>query len=359
MQRRTDFSHPEQNGYWGETFENLISKLGLMKGLSFLKLTTKDRSSSMSTSRRATLAILYLLRGTGVKFLSRIETQIMRVRDREKVSKTFSTSHKGTVGIVVTTFEERQFDCCLPLLRSIRNSGCEMPIVVCINGNILGGYSERDRQEFIAAANALKNISFVTFRSISSLSRIWNLGIQALATEVAIVLNDDLAVRESGLHADLKRLSDAAQHSGIALGNNSFSHFAVTRNLMEELRWFDERFVGIGEEDGDFAWRYEHRFGDPPSSLVIPSLKNYSHPSGDYFKDGGRVNVSRTFARLKYEADPAGLTGGKYPVPMRQVIADFDPHPLSGVDEWREEALSSASETRITDLLTTSFGHRE
>jgi hypothetical protein len=37
--------------------------------------------------------------------------------------------------------------------------------------------------------------------------------------------------------------------------NESFSHFLVSKNTIGEVGWFDERFLGIGHEDGDYARR--------------------------------------------------------------------------------------------------------
>jgi hypothetical protein len=57
-----------------------------------------------------------------------------------------------------------------------------------------------------------------------------------------------------------------------------------------EVGFFDERLLGIGEEDGDFAWRYYKKFGKEISSVNIPYVENIQSDIADPgFNKGIRI----------------------------------------------------------------------
>jgi len=307
------------------------------------------------TPRRFVLGLLHGLRLFVTRQLALVEMLVMKVRGYGTIPGEKPGITTRSIAVVITTFEARQEECCLPLIASLRAGGCDWPVVVALNGNLSSSYSVPRRQSFLAKASSCGDTSFVTFRAFTSLSRMWNLAIQATAADIVVVLNDDVVINSSSVMQDLNRLVEVAEAEGIVLGNNSFSHFCVSRPLMEQLRWFDERFVGVGEEDGDFAWRYERRAGRIPPSLVTPSLKNISHPSGTDLKMGRFSGASKIFSQVKYVPSDAGLTGGRYPRGVEQAVPDFDPHPLSGLDGVREEILRNASRDRIMEYFDEHF----
>ena len=50
----------------------------------------------------------------------------------------------------------------------------------------------------------------------------------------------------------------------------------VSREQIDTLGYFDERPLGIGEEDGDVSWRYISEFGRPISNYSIKAFENYT-----------------------------------------------------------------------------------
>lgn len=305
--------------------------------------------------RRILLGLLHTARLLVTRQLAFVEMLVMKFREHGVTPLEQPAFNTRSIAIVITTFEDRQEECCLPLILSLRAAGCDWPIVVALNGNFSRPYSVPRRQEFFSKASACGDTSFITFRAFTSLSRIWNLAIQATAADIIVVLNDDVVINSSLVMADLKRLVDVAEAEGLVLGNNSFSHFCISRNQIEQLRWFDERFIGVGEEDGDFAWRYEKMVGRIPPSLVIPSIKNISHPSGADLKVGKFSWASRLFSQVKFAPSDSGLSGGRYSRKVEQVIADFDPHPLSRVDSLRQDILQTSNSDELMDFFDEYF----
>lgn len=307
------------------------------------------------TPRRFVLGLLHVLRLSLTRQLALVEMLVMKSREQSKALVEKTGASTSSIAVVITTFEARQAECCLPLIAALRAGGCNWPIVVALNGNFSSLYSVPSRQSFFAKASSYGDTGFLTFRTFTSLSRMWNLAIQATGAEIVVVLNDDLAVNAASVMSDLSRLVETAEAEGMVLGNNSFSHFCVSRNLMEQLRWFDERFVGVGEEDGDFAWRYQDQFGRIPPSVVVPSLKNFSHPAGTDLKIGSFSAASKLFFEVKYARSDCGLTGGRYPYPVKLAIANLDPHPLSGIDRSREDTLRTSSKKETLQYFDEHF----
>jgi hypothetical protein len=212
----------------------------------------------------------------------------------------------GSAAIVITTFQQRQLNYCLPLVAGLRESGCEMPIVVVINGEAGGLLDEAGRQIFLGALSQFSGIQPVALRGLVGLARMWNLGIQAADTSTIIILNDDLVVDPSTASDQMMQLAGAAADHGLVVANGSWSMFAITRSVVRDVGWFEERLLGFGEEDGDYSWRYRQHYGHYPRSLAIPALTDIKAPTRQNVAAGTSKYslVNRVFTRLKFD----GLT---------------------------------------------------
>jgi hypothetical protein len=258
-------------------------------------------------------------------------------------------------GIVITTFEERQQTCCLPLVESIRKAGVVAPITVVINGNLNRPIDDARRRVFVARLYDQRNINVVDFRTIQPLSRMWNLGIQLLDAEIAVVLNDDLGVRKEHLQQDIEALVGVASEAHLAVGGpgqGSFSHFAISKSCIRQIGWFDERFVGFGEEDGDYFWRFECAFGEMPPRVPLHALTNLSDPSTSGHRTvGGKYSLStEVFKEMKYAPDDGGVLG-PFQTPMIKTIEELDPYPLWLLHQQAAQLLISDDVTEIRNSL--------
>jgi hypothetical protein len=66
--------------------------------------------------------------------------------------------------------------------------------------------------------------------------------------------------------------------------NRSWSHFLISKDELDALGYFDERLLGIGEEDGDMTWRYLKQFGEPVPSFKIKGFQNYAEETVRSYK---------------------------------------------------------------------------
>lgn len=163
--------------------------------------------------------------------------------------------------IVIVTFSKRFFDNCLPLIKELRESGVNQEIFVGINGDDGVSYDSNLRSSFLQEIAGIPNVNPVSFGSFQGLSLIWNRCIQAADSEIVLVLNDDLIVERDYIGATLNKMANVAKTKGICLLNSGWCHFAISTKVFQEIGWFDERLLGIGEEDSDLSFRYEEFYG--------------------------------------------------------------------------------------------------
>lgn len=205
--------------------------------------------------------------------------------------------------IVITTFQKRQLDYCLPLVSGLRVSGCQSPIVVIINGEAGNTIDARSRRSFLRALSEFDDVHPVALRGMVGLARMWNLGIQVGDAASTTILNDDLIIDVSTAASQLTRLASAAATDGLAVANGSWSMFAVSRQVIRDVGWFDERLLGFGEEDGDYSWRYRQQYGHYPKGLSLPALIDIKEPTRQDVAAGSSKYslVNRVFTRIKFD----------------------------------------------------------
>jgi hypothetical protein len=270
-------------------------------------------------------------------------------RNQHQVPASFgAVQAHGSFAIVITTYEDRQIRSCLPLVRGLRQSGITAPIIVVINGCFGRAYNTNLRKEFCQKLLIFDDINIVALRKMVPLARAWNIGIQNANSDVCIVLNDDLAISGRGPLEDCLKLVQGAERGGLCVGNSSFSHFAVSNECLAKVGWFDERYLGVGEEDGDYAWRYEAAYGRPVGEVALRSFGNLEDPSnGGYVEGIGKYSLAcRVFREMKFKPDDGGIQG-MYERPQRREINEIDPYPL-----WRlhQEIDSILSETETVQI---------
>ncbi len=197
-----------------------------------------------------------------------------------------------TIGI--TTFEARFDQYFVPLLKRIREC-TDNEIVIAVNGENgrqFGAEYRRNLLKFIADYDNVYPIFFPRFRG---LSKLWNSIIIHATHDHVLMLNDDIMIENPKF---MKDVSDAiSRNRGRSfLINRSWSHYLVSRDELDTLGYFDERLLGIGEEDGDMAWRYIKQYGEAIQSVKIKGFQNYAEESVKSYKP---VNI-QTHSGTKY-----------------------------------------------------------
>jgi hypothetical protein len=233
--------------------------------------------------------------------------------------------------IVIVTFSKRFFTNCLPLIKELRASGVNQEIYIGINGDDGVSYDPSLRTKFLQEISVVPNVNPVSFGSFQGLSLIWNRCIQAADSEIVIVLNDDLIVERDYVIATLDKMAEVAKSHGICLLNSGWSHFAISTKVFQEIGWFDERLLGIGEEDSDLTFRYEDFYGISCFENSIHE-KGLIHDSSSVFdsnlaKGKGKYSLFNwVYIELKYNFGK-GAVSGMFERPATKQFVEVSQYP--------------------------------
>jgi len=236
----------------------------------------------------------------------------------------------------ITTFE-RRIDSLTRMIKFLKSCDQELIINLAINGEIETSFDENYRKSVLQLCLEWKNVFPVFHQEFRSLSKLWNTLVINSVTEYNLILNDDLLFDESKNFIQIiqKVISDNPKQECFTL-NGSFSHFVITKSLLDQMNYFDERFLLHGEEDGDFVWRYIDKFGTYPPSFNLPLIIN-RHQIGE--KDSTTITknsqlgysdkpkFNQEFTITKYTYDPNATISGLYGRPHRRVIPDERQYP--------------------------------
>ncbi len=236
--------------------------------------------------------------------------------------------------IVITTFSKRFFSDCLPLINELRNAGVKQEIIVGVNGDFESHFNEDLRKEFLGNLSKFKGVSPVCFSTFRGLSVVWNRSIQSGDAEITVVLNDDLIVNRETIVSTLDNIVHQATTDGICLLNLSWSHFAIKSKVFQDIGWFDERLLGIGEEDSDMTFRFESFYGFTPPSVYSDGLIHDSSYEFDTKLQLGKGKYSLfnwIFIEKKYVFGN-GAKSRMFDLPALKVINDLELYPA---ENWR------------------------
>ena len=198
------------------------------------------------------------------------------------------------ISIGITTFEARFDQYFVPLLKRVREY-TDNEIVVAVNGENNRPFSNEYRSKLLKCIADYENVYPVFFPQFRGLSKLWNcISIHATHDHV-LMLNDDIMVDSPNFMTEIGR-SLLRNNGRTFLINRSWSHFLLSKDELDTLGYFDERLLGIGEEDGDMTWRYLKQYGVPIASFKIKGFQNYAEETIRSYKP---TNI-QTYSGTKY-----------------------------------------------------------
>jgi len=272
--------------------------------------------------------LLYLL-----KSLRKKRSAHFTIENNPNIFINSSTELDGTddISIIISTFESRFFEYTIPLISSIR-SELDVPIFVVINGNFKKTINNFKLQKFIVELGKFKDIYPIAFANFHGCSELWNTGIVHADSDYFLIFNDDIHVYPKNLKAIFPRIRQLISENGLVTINRSFSHFGISLKCIEEIGFFDEHFLGIGEEDRDYFFRYESKYGEMPQNLSTDAFYNFGDESRDdsvkKISDGKYSYFNTAIKQEFYAIDPEGIVQGRYENPVKRVKKFIDPRPL-------------------------------
>ncbi len=253
--------------------------------------------------------------------------------------------------IVITTFDKRFEKWLKPLVLSIKQLRPNIEVILMVNGRANESFNEEFRSEILKFASQMPNTFVNMFTSFQSLAKLWNRGVLTASGEQCLVLNDDLSVPTDlgdgqSIFDQLDTLTKVTETFRL---NGSFSHFVISKKELMEVGFFDERLLGIGEEDGDFYWRYyQHYQKEIPSidvtGILQPQPENgvLIQDSDDGFKKGVRhySQFNRNFIKNeKYQRALIGGYKGMFDHRVKSLLTDEKQYPYEDFYQKRKHEL--------------------
>ena len=233
--------------------------------------------------------------------------------------------------IVITTFDKRFRDFLIPLIQQIKLQRPEIEVIVTVNGSCKAEFNETYRSDLLSYLSSQKNCFPTVFPNFQSLAKMWNRGILTASNDTVLVLNDDLGISAGTDYGFFDLLEKAIESTPYTFKiNGSFSHFIIRKQELMEVGYFDERLLGLGEEDGDFYWRYHETYGRDMPSIDIAYIDNIQSD----LADSGYTKGIRTAAKfnrdfIKNEKYKSALFGhrGMFDNRVKKVLKDQIQYP--------------------------------
>lgn len=234
--------------------------------------------------------------------------------------------------VVITTFDKRFEAFLVPLISEIKAQRPNLEIIVTINGPGRGLFDEGYRSNILAFCAQYAFVYPTVFPNFQSLAKMWNRGALTASNERTLILNDDLQVGRDQAGCFFDYLEKALLfQAGTFKINGSFSHFVADRRELIDVGFFDERLLGLGEEDGDFFWRYHQKFHREIPSVELGLINNIqSNLADDGYTKGIRTasKFNRDFIQnIKYKNSLLGGYRGMFDHKVKQVLEDEKQYP--------------------------------
>jgi glycosyltransferase involved in cell wall biosynthesis len=289
--------------------------------------------------------------------------KLVKLSDTNKIglehkSIVASFAESNSTSIVITTFADR-FHLSLPLIANIRNGGVTRPIYVLINADHGNIFDHDARTTFVSAISQYPSTFPITLGRKLGMSALWNTAIRCTGSEFVLLLNDDLSVHPSSLSQTIDKLFESVEQNGLTILNDSFSHFAISRKCISDVGWFDERFLGFGEEDGDYSWRYEDFYKRTPTNIRMNGLSSHSSDVGYeqiQSNDLNKYSLFNTAYLYKKYSFGNGGHKGTFGLEALKVIPEVDPYPLDHFYYEFSYCLDEASKDVVRSALDHFFG---
>lgn len=236
---------------------------------------------------------------------------------------------KTNISIGIVTFRQRAH-LIKDLIKQIRSHVPEeVDILLAVNGNNEENMPNSYREDMLRLSLEYKNVFPIVCPEFKSLCKLWNTLVIFSKTDYNFIICDDVVYENSGILDQVTEFIDKSK-SGFFTINNQFSHFVLTKTMLHNLGYFDERLSGFGEEDGDIIHRYIEVFGQRMPDIQIKGLYN----KGSYELRNEKIEThidnkprfNREFVMKKYTHDPNGIYGMS-PIPVRKVIEDYQQYP--------------------------------
>jgi GR25 family glycosyltransferase involved in LPS biosynthesis len=234
--------------------------------------------------------------------------------------------------IAISTHVHRFEEYFKPLVLQIKKNLPEVELMIYVNGQ-LNGFNETYRKNMLNFLAQYDNTYPIMSPYFRGCSKMWNSLIVQSTHNKIFILNDDIYLQDQ-FFTQIPQLFKLTNTSFRL--NGSFSHFCVDRNEVFDVGFFDERLIAIGEEDGDWCFRWEKFYQKHLPSLYTPYIIRYNGYTSNLketpwnsdwiFKNKYDVGNNTLAISQGFPANGQGGMFGK-PVALREDYIELDLYP--------------------------------
>lgn len=242
-----------------------------------------------------------------------------------------------TIGI--TTFR-RRYDMVEKLISQIKSYKPDIEIILTVNADYHEKFDEEYRVKILNLCQMYNSIFPIIFPKFTGLSKMWNTIILNASSEYILVLNDDIELTNDIFTKVEEYIVEVAKSNEmrrqIFTINHSFSHFVCSKDIIDQLGYFDERLLAFGEEDGDLTWRYIQAYQQSIDNIQVEGIQNQAegyripHPNMEVMDVHGRRLVPKFNRHFimeeKYKKSIWGIQG-MFERKMKKQLEDEKQYP--------------------------------
>ena len=177
---------------------------------------------------------------------------------------------KYSIGFM--TYVHRYESHFLPLYKEICRQRPDIEKLVFLNGQHKEAFNQNFRRKSLQDLSNFDNTYVHMSPTFRSFSHMVNTNVNLSTNENTLILSDDVSVGPSFLD---EYESSLEHQPGSFLLNGTYAHFSLYRDDVKTVGYFDERLLGMGEEDGDWDFRYCRTHNIPNLvSMGVPYEQN-------------------------------------------------------------------------------------
>jgi len=159
---------------------------------------------------------------------------------------------KNNYSIGVVTYVARYDKYFIPLIKQLTSVFPDKEIICTINGHPDTSLQIEYLKNVTAFLSQFSNIKYITYEKHQPIARCWNWLVLMSFSSAVLILNDDIKVNLL-FRKDFEK--SFTENQDFFIINNSWSHFLISKKIIKEIGWFEERLLGSGDEDGDYITR--------------------------------------------------------------------------------------------------------
>jgi hypothetical protein len=244
------------------------------------------------------------------------------VQPRRKLDQDFA--------IGITTYIERYDNYFKPLYRAVSRYFPEVRLTVSVNGHP----NTEEQQRYLLrlqeelCSTAPPHHKFVLRDQAAGLTTMWNEMLDLSFPLPVLILNDDLRI-----FPWMRRWAESFDWTSnqLTLLNSTWSHFVITKEVIDLLGAFDPGFQGIGFEDMDYTAR-AGLGGMPIGNVLCFYMAHQNHQPRSTSFGSDRVWGKYTSQNEEYFYTKWQVCSAEEGVFIKQIPAHVKPkHPLSSI----------------------------